>query len=167
MARAPVTCSAMPRAINIMPSVAMNGGSRSRVTAMPLAKPHAVPARMPASMPSQTGKPPAFTARAAVTPASARTDPTDRSMPPVMMTQVAPMPRMAIEVTWSATVSPLPTVRNAPLVSENTATRMTRPPKAANFWTRSFCFSVMPRLRAPCLVQRGRVRRARVRRRSA
>ena len=36
---------------------------------------------------------PAFTASAATTPDSARTEPTDRSMPPVMITQVAPTPR--------------------------------------------------------------------------
>ncbi len=47
---------------------------------------------MPAAIAAGTGTP-ALTSSAAHTPASASTEPTDRSMPPVMITQVAATPR--------------------------------------------------------------------------
>src|SRR3990167_6831364 len=142
MALASVICRATPRATSIMPSVAMKGGSLSTVTHRPLIRPHRAPTSNPASMASGTGTP-AFTARAATTPASARMAPTERSMPPVMITQVAPMPRKAMEVTCRATVMPLPTVKKASLVKEKITIRPNRLASAANFWSRSFCRSVM------------------------
>ncbi|MNE55234.1 hypothetical protein D3C80_1500590 [compost metagenome] len=79
-------CSATPRAISIMPSVAMKGGSFNWVMTKPLISPQSEPVRIPSSMPIQIGSCSSFTASAATTPASARTEPTDRSIPPVMMT---------------------------------------------------------------------------------
>jgi len=64
-------------------------------------------------------------------------------MPPVMITQVAPMPRYAIDVTCSATVMPLPSEKNASLTNEKTSVSPSRLPRAANFWNRSFRRSVM------------------------
>src|SRR3546814_2234549 len=101
-----------------MPSGAMKGGSFILVTRMPLIQPQTDPVRMPKTMPIGTSMPHSLTASAATTPASASTEPTERSMPPVMMTQVAPMPRNAIEVTCSAIVMPLLTVKTALLVNE-------------------------------------------------
>src|ERR1700676_768050 len=134
--RAPVICNATPRATSIMPSVAMNGGNPMRVTNKPLNAPQIAPMITPPSMPIGTGTP-AFTSNAATTPESASTDPTDRSIPPVMITQVAPTPRYAMDVTCNHTVMPLPSDMNALLVAENTTTSITRLPSAANFWIRS------------------------------
>jgi hypothetical protein len=75
-----------------MPSVAMNGGKPMRVTNKPLNAPQIAPTTTPPSMPIGTGTP-AFTSIAAATPDSASTDPTDKSIPPVMITHVAPIPR--------------------------------------------------------------------------
>ena len=75
-----------------MPSVAMNGGKPMRVTNTPFNAPQIAPTTIPPSMPSGTGTP-ALTSIAAATPESASTDPTDKSMPPVMITHVAPNPR--------------------------------------------------------------------------
>ncbi len=92
IALASVICSATPRATSIIASVAMNGGRRSSVTHRPLTSPQAAPVNSPSNIAIGTLMP-ARTDSAATTPASARIDPTDRSMPPVMITQVAPMPR--------------------------------------------------------------------------
>ena len=86
--------------------------------------------------------PSSFTASAATTPANARTEPTDKSMPPVMMTQVAPIPKSAIDVTCRAIVMALLTLKKALLVAENTMASTTRLPSAANFWMMSFCLSL-------------------------
>ena len=70
----------------------MKGGSRRRAMKNPLTRPHAAPVSSPNSIASGTGTA-ALTASAATTPDNARIEPTDRSMPPVMITQVAPIPR--------------------------------------------------------------------------
>ena len=64
----------------------------SCVMQKPLTAPHMAPTTMPPNMATGTGMP-LLTSRAAATPASASTEPELRSMPPVMMTQVAAMPR--------------------------------------------------------------------------
>ncbi len=92
---APVSWSATPRAISIMPSVATKGVIRILVTTKPLTRPHAAPATIPSAIAGAVGTP-AFTASPVTTPDSARTDPTLRSIPPVMMTRVMPMPSRPI-----------------------------------------------------------------------
>src|SRR5215207_3980416 len=48
-----------------------------------------------------------------------------------------------MDVTWSATVMPLPTLKKALLVNEKMAMSPSRLASAANFWNRSCCCSVM------------------------
>ncbi len=125
---APVSCSATPRAISIMPSVATKGGIRSRVMTRPLNAPQAAPARTPAHIAGTTGRP-ALTAIADTTPDSASTEPTDRSIPPVMMTMVSPIPSSPMTDVCNSTVSPLLTDRNAglaiakPMISRTSVSR--------------------------------------------
>ena len=85
-------CRATPRATSIMPSVAIKGGRPILVIQMPLTHPHTPPTSTPASMAIGTGTP-ILTSKAATTPESASTEPTDKSMPPVMITHVAATPR--------------------------------------------------------------------------
>src|SRR5579884_589492 len=73
----------------IVPSVTMKGLMRSRVTIAPFASPATVPARMPTTMATQIGW--CCSIRMVPSsPASARIEPTDRSMPPAMMMTVMP-----------------------------------------------------------------------------
>ena len=58
---------------------------------------------------------------AETTPARATTEPTERSMPPVMMTIVMPMPISPITEVCNSTVSPLLTDRKAALPKAKTA----------------------------------------------
>src|SRR5688572_9629859 len=78
-----------------MPRVVMKGGILPAVVTRPFTVPSAVPTAAPASAASGTGTP--WASRSAVQrPLSASRDPTDRSMPPEMITKVSPMPRMAL-----------------------------------------------------------------------
>ena len=67
--------------------VVMNGRRRARVTSSPLTTPAVNPTAIPVARPAVT---PSGLALAAATLASAATAPTDRSMPPVMMTKHMP-----------------------------------------------------------------------------
>ena len=81
--------SARPRATLIIPRVAMNGGRRPIVTKRPFSRPQA--AALASASVSATGSPaPAWRRLARTIPASARTDPTERSIPPEMIDERHP-----------------------------------------------------------------------------
>jgi hypothetical protein len=86
--------NATPRVIPMTPSVAMNGGSRTRTIRIELSAPAASPTvnaiaiEMPSGQSAPTNKLPQTTL------ASAMTEPGDRSMPPEMMTTAAPTAAM-------------------------------------------------------------------------
>ena len=77
----------MPLAASMVASVAMKGRIRRRVTIRPLRMPTTAPAATP---PSRPGKRPYGLSRAETTLAMAAVEPTERSMPPVMMTKHMP-----------------------------------------------------------------------------
>ena len=95
----PVMTSARPRAMPSVPSVTMSGGTLARAMRNPLIRPQASPQPMATRAPTmaapQPWPPMAAIALSATTPLKTRTLPTDRSMPPVMMTKVIPTPRTA------------------------------------------------------------------------
>ena len=95
MGRPPVTSSAAPRATLIMPKVEIKGGSRPRVIRTPLSRPQRNPLPRPALTASGSGTP-ACNRLAITTPERARTEPTERSIPAVMMTKVIPAAMMAM-----------------------------------------------------------------------
>jgi len=84
----------MPRAKTIMASVAMNGWTRNRAAIVPDTAPHSPPSTSTNGTAAQAGQPQWMLAFAKHTATSARTLPTDRSMPPAMMTSVMPQARM-------------------------------------------------------------------------
>ncbi len=51
------------------------------------------------------------------TPASARTEPTERSMPPVMITKVSPTARMVLMAIWRETFATFSAVEKSPPVA--------------------------------------------------
>ena len=71
----------------------MNGGSAPLVTPSPFSAPIAAPASIAATTASGQGRP-SLSSVANSTEEQPRIDPTDRSMPPVRITNVIPMPRM-------------------------------------------------------------------------
>ena len=90
--RPSVKSSAQPRAMLIIPSVAMNGGSRPDVIEQPVERdrtPKPI-AERDAERNRAAGTRPLQRPTRARRPASATSEPTDRSMPPEMMTNVMP-----------------------------------------------------------------------------
>ena len=96
--------SAHPRAINMLANVMMNGGIRVRAASNPFTRPTSETTAMPAMTANGIGSPfaPDKSTKAAVEPASARSAPTERSIPPETMTRVIPNARMALtEICWA------------------------------------------------------------------
>ena len=92
----------------------MNGGRPARATVSPVRNPHPPPTAIPtaSAMMRVTGPSCPPIASAASTPQTASTEPTDRSMPAVMMTKVMPTARMQLMATWLATLTRLSGVTN-------------------------------------------------------
>ncbi len=78
-----------PRAKNIAARVAMNGCTSKTCTIAPTRSPMSEPTSTTSGITTPAGTP-ARSRYAAVTPDSASTEPTERSMPPVRMTNVIP-----------------------------------------------------------------------------
>ena len=80
---------AVPLAIDIIPSEAINGGILNRVTPNPVIK----PANTLDPKPKMIAKGMltcAFNNRVVITPVKAKTEPTDKSIPPTIRTKVIP-----------------------------------------------------------------------------
>ena len=137
--------NARPRRIHIVPSVMMNECTPSPITMIPLASPHIRLTLMQVASPRATVAtgpigPTARSTIAMVTPETAYTAPTDRSMPPAMMTIVAPTPMIANPLAsvaiWSSvylfrkllTVCPVNASTCDPAVSVNTTLSATSTP---------------------------------------
>ena len=95
----PVMMRASPRDMPRVPSVTTKGGTRASVISSPLIKPQASPPASATTSPRmitpQPLPPTASIALAETTPANTSTDPTDRSIPAVMITNVAPTDRIS------------------------------------------------------------------------
>ncbi|MNP40358.1 hypothetical protein D3C76_1339960 [compost metagenome] len=74
----------------IIARVAMKGGMFIFATIKPLTKPHSAPARIPPTMPNGTGRPQKVIMTPTITDENVITVPRARSMPPVIITKVAP-----------------------------------------------------------------------------
>ena len=93
-----------------VPNVTMNGGIFRLVIMKPLANPQTKPASTPAAMPSSTDPLPTIVI-VPMTPANARIEPTDKSMPPATMTRVMPRAIMLITAVCRTTLDRLVAVR--------------------------------------------------------
>src|SRR5690625_5002383 len=91
--------------------VTMNGAIRPYATNTPLKAPSSTPVRRPSSI-ARMGSTPATALPAAIAPAKASSEPTDRSMPAPMITTVMPKASSAFTVICRSTFMMLPTVRN-------------------------------------------------------
>ena len=100
----------MPRPMLSVPSVAMKGGRPIAVISSPLVIPKATPTPRPAAMLTVCDRP--ESKQSAVTsPARPIAEPTDRSIPPVMMTITMPMLMIAVSEKARDTPIRLSTVR--------------------------------------------------------
>src|SRR2546426_506641 len=86
----PAAHLAAPRAIPSIPRVAMKGTTRREVIANPLTKPTRPPTTIPPSSATLGGQE-CLSARAVTTLVKAMFDPTERSIPPLMMIRVMPI----------------------------------------------------------------------------
>src|SRR5689334_15349583 len=99
----------------------MNGCRRSRVTSTPCAAPRAAPVTSAAMSATAGGQCHSTSIIDSSTPSSAHMDPTDRSMPPVMMTRPTPMLKMPYVPTSRLTFCRLSRLRNCGLASATSA----------------------------------------------
>ncbi len=112
----------IPRAMVSMASVATNGGTLNLVMEIPFTNPSKAPTKMPTRLAPRTVKPtyvlrpeisiPFFSNPAVTAPANARIDPTDRSMPPVRMTNVIPTEMQTLTEICRITFQVFSTVKN-------------------------------------------------------
>src|SRR5438093_6721582 len=128
MGRPCVNRSAAPRAMLIMPSVAMNGGRRPIEIKTPLPIPHASPTSNPIVNASGIDRP-AARLLAITAPENANTEPTDRSIPAVIITNVIPAATTAIIEVCSAILSRFETVRKYGERIQSTKHRLSKPDK--------------------------------------
>src|SRR5829696_1109481 len=98
---------AKPRAMVSMARVAMNGTTLPQTMAAPISNAMARAPIMNIHEPYGINSPPAMLAAASA-------DPTDRSMPPVAITNVMPMAMMPVMLAWVSTLSRLSLVRKMP-----------------------------------------------------
>ena len=85
-----------------MPRVAMNGTTRRVVIATPLMNPTTAPIATPAAT-AAIGANPSRNATAVITLASAIDDPTDKSIPPLIITMVIPRAPIATMTVCAST----------------------------------------------------------------
>jgi hypothetical protein len=108
-ASASIFCSrasplARPRSTLMLPSVMMKGVTRSRVMSSPVSSPPRAETPMPASAADQ-GSAPWRKSHATTTVVSATPEPTDRSIPPWIITTVMPTAVIATTTVWRAMVT--------------------------------------------------------------
>ncbi len=154
---------AAPRTTSMVPSVTMNGTTRSRVTRAPFASPqsaHTATAR-PAASQGQGPEAQSLRNQAMTTVLSATIEPTDKSMPPEMMTSVIPSAAMPTMVVWRAMVSRLRDERklSGPMIANSAKTAIrpssgpnrpsSRPPGRGDFGFRVSDFGLHARASCP------------------
>ncbi len=111
----PVRTCASPSATDSVPRVTISGGTLAMATSTPLTTPHAMPLRIAATSPTAATPIPlppiASISLAATTDENTKTEPTDRSMPEVMITNVIPTPSTAQTATFCEISEKLPVDR--------------------------------------------------------
>jgi hypothetical protein len=114
------------RAIDSIPRVATKGGIRTSVIRAPLTSPTRRDAVSPAAMPTHM-RWPAWSTTPVTIADRQRVEPTDRSIPPVIITAVIPMATMATKAKFRVTLKRFWGVANASVAND----RMTAARRAA------------------------------------
>src|SRR6185312_374766 len=104
MSMPPVITCARPSATERVPRVTMSAGTLATATSTPFTIPHAIPPTIATTIPAAATHGPVppipSITFADTTDANTRTEPTDRSMPDVMITNVIPTPSTAQTATF-------------------------------------------------------------------
>ena len=127
-----VVISAKPLAMFIIASVTMNAGILTFVMKNPSIRPITVPIRTPARSAGTRPQPDLAIKAIDITPESATTDPTDRSMPPSRITYVMPNAIIPFVDICCRTFMIFLLVKNADVAKDKTthnATKATRIPR--------------------------------------
>ncbi|MDF9816856.1 hypothetical protein M2266_006169 [Streptomyces sp. SPB162] len=112
----------------------MNGAIPARATSRPLIAPMAP---QTASGTRSAGSIPHWEAQAASTPPSAKTEPTDRSIPPVMITSVIPRATIDRKDAWTVTPRALSRLAKESKTNEETRTTSSRTARTPWRWSSS------------------------------
>ena len=109
------------KAMFSVPSVTMNGGSRTPVTSPPVKTPKPTQVRMPSRSAGSAGTPLSTASFVMITCPSAMTVPTERSMPAVRITSVCPIARTPTIITCCNTSEKFCAWKNRSVFSEKNA----------------------------------------------
>ena len=129
----PVTRYAAPRAISIMPRVTINGGTVRPTMSAPFARPATSPTATASAAHAAKGQCQSTNATPSTAPASASTEPMDKSIPPTMSTSVMPVAARASVGMRFAMAPNVAVVRNRPLNAPNNSTSATRITASARY----------------------------------
>ncbi len=133
MGLTPEIMSDRPRAIIIMPRVAIKGGTCMREMTMPLTNPAVMPVRIPATMPTGIGIPMKVMKTPVMTADRVITVPTERSMPAVIMINVTPSAKMPFTAVARKIPLMFSHVKKTGEASEKNAKIKISAPKASSF----------------------------------
>src|SRR5512132_3708377 len=125
----PVISSADPSAIPSVPRVTISGGTLALVMS--------TPSTTPAPIAPQLSPPTASITLAAITPEKTSTDPTDRSIPAVMITKVMPTAMISSPEASAAMLRKLNTWRTAGSAAGRTRPRCPAGSGRSRWWSRS------------------------------
>ena len=128
-----LTIWAMPRATDMVPKVAMKGGSLQPATSTPLIRPVAMHSAM-VTMQAARGCQPLHIRVALVMQLMPSTEPMDRSMLPVISTKDWPMPTMRKGANWRSRLATLREPRKLGLTTLNTPHSTMRPQNTVMTW---------------------------------
>ena len=117
----------------IVPSVTMKGGRPTRATRVPLINPMPTPISSPTRIARGTGRPSCMQ-RAETRPAKAIVAPTDRSMPPMMITRLSPSDTMASQEKFRDRLARLLRVRKVSVRRPRKARTAMNSTRTTNTW---------------------------------
>src|SRR5471030_1056860 len=126
--REPVIWYARPRAISSTPKDTMNDGIRQATVIEPVMVPASAATAMPSNAAGKTLQPQPRIATLTAEAASASTEPTDRSIPPMINTNVMPTANTIKSGIWLARVLKVSYDRKWLLRAENSATIASKAP---------------------------------------
>ena len=145
----PVLISARPLAIDNVPRVTRKEGIKNLATSIPLLSPTNAPTVIPTIAPRNQFCVTEFINKAADTPERARTEPTDRSISPVIITSATPAAMIVTRAVWLKMFKRLPEERNTGLPSEKPTISSKKARYRNRGWSVSFSLWMRPRVFPP------------------
>ena len=111
----------------------MKEGSAHRAMTNPFSAPHATPVSPASTIAAASGSRQSASATPSTAPDRASTEPTDRSIPPVMTTSVMPVATRSTSGSWFAMVRTVVAVRKCSVAAPNPMTSAASTPRSAAY----------------------------------